>query len=506
MTPSDPAVVRDAYSVGYRRRRAEIPAAELGVQIDALFSAGYRTTLVAAHDDGDLLRVVYLFTARDPDRRVELQLRLDPVDATVPSQYRRSVAISRFEREMQDLFGITPAGHPSPGRLVAHGHWPRDWHPMRPGGRRPVMSGDREPFPFLRVEGEGVYQIPVGPVHAGLIEPGHFRFSVLGETIIDLKPRLWYVHKGIEKLFQGKTPRDAVALAERISGDSAVAHSLAFCLALEDAMGLEVSTQDLRERAILLEMERLYNHVADIGALCNDVGFGFAHTHAMRIRESLLRLNETVTGHRLLRGAISPGATDVRKLPKGESLRAILADVEDVVALALANTTVRDRFSGTAVLARDVALDRGVLGPVARASGIDADARRDHPFLDLGGALSVVVQGAGDVMARFLVRVDESRASVALIEALLDGAGSPPSANDFARGPAGGTGVGIVEGWRGATVHRVELNAGVLRRVKVADPSFFNWPALPAALKDTIVPDFPLVNKSFNLSYAGNDL
>lgn len=506
MTLSDPAIVRNALPVGYRRRRAEISAAELGEHIDALFSAGYRTALVAAHDDGDSLRVVYLFMAPDPDRRVELQLRLDPADEAVPSQYRRSVAISRFEREMQDLFGIAPTGHPSPGRMVAHRHWPRGWHPMRPGERMPTTPGDREPFPFLRVEGEGVYQIPVGPVHAGLIEPGHFRFSVVGETIIDLKPRLWYVHKGIEMLFQGKTPHDAVALAERISGDSAVAHSLAFCLAVEDALGLEVSTPDLRNRAILLEMERLYNHVADIGALCNDVGYGFAHAHAMRIRESLLRLNETVTGHRLLRGALSPGVTDVRELPTSDRLHAILEDVEDVVALALANTTVRDRFSGTAVLERAVALDRGVLGPVARASGVEADARRDYPFLDLGRALSVVVHGSGDVMARFLVRVDEARASVALIEALLGGAGSPPERDDPARVPERGTGVGIVEGWRGATVHRVELLEGILRRVKVVDPSFYNWPALPAALKDTIVPDFPLANKSFNLSYAGNDL
>lgn len=377
---------------------------------------------------------------------------------------------------------------------------------MRTAAQVPSMTGDREPFPFMRVEGEGVYQIPVGPVHAGLIEPGHFRFSVVGETIIDLKPRLWYVHKGIEKLFQGIAPGDAVGLAERISGDSAVAHSLAFCLAVEDAIGLEVSPPALRERAILLEMERLYNHVADIGALCNDVGFGFAHAHAMRIRESLLRLNESLTGHRLLRGAISPGGTEVRELPTAEELRSLLADVEDVVALALANTTVRDRFSGTASLARDVALDRGVLGPVARASGIDTDARRDHPFLDMGTSLSVVVHGSGDVMARFLVRVDEARASVALIEALLDGGGAQPEANQVTRGSGVDTGVGIVEGWRGATVHRVELDAGVLRRVKVVDPSFFNWPALPAALKDTIVPDFPLANKSFNLSYAGNDL
>lgn len=506
MEDREPAIVRNAHAVGHRRHRAEIPAAELSAQVEELISAGYRTALVAAHDDGDLLRVVYLFTAPDPDRRIELQVRLEPTNAAIPSQYRRSVAISRFEREMQDLFGITPTDHPSPGRLVAHRHWPQGWHPMRRGAHMPTIPGDREPFPFLHVEGEGVYQIPVGPVHAGLIEPAHFRFSVVGETIIDIKPRLWYVHKGIEGLFEGKTPQDAIALAERVSGDSAVAHSLAFCLAVEDAMGLEVPTPALRERAILLEMERLYNHVSDIGALCNDAGFGFAHAHAMRIRESLLRMNETVTGHRLLRGALAPGVTDVRSLPQGQELRSILADIEDVVALASANPTVRDRFSGTAVLPRDIAHERGALGPVARASGIDTDARRDHPFLDLGAALSVVVHSSGDVMARFLVRLDEARASVALIGSLLDGGGSPLAAGDPPTSIEGGTGVGIVEGWRGATVHRVELDSGVLRRVKIVDPSFFNWPTLPAALTDTIVPDFPLANKSFNLSYAGNDL
>jgi Ni,Fe-hydrogenase III large subunit/Ni,Fe-hydrogenase III component G len=490
-----------------------VTAAELPARATALLAAGHRLALAAGHDDGGgALRAVYLFVAGSPDRRVELHVPLDRADPRLPSLAAVSFTAGRFEREMRDLFGIVPTGHPLPRRLVRHFHWPRGWYPMLADAGPPPEFGDVDgPYPFRAVEGPGVYEIPVGPVHAGLIEPGHFRFSVVGETILNLKARLWFVHKGLEKLFDGTRPEDSLGLAERVSGDTAVGHSLAFCLAVEDARGTAVPVAAQRLRAILLELERLYNHVADLGALCNDVGHGILHAHAQRLRERLLRINDTVTGHRLLRGAIRPGGAGVRALPDPAALAAIGTDVAGLVELALGNTVVADRFTGTAILTTAQAGDLGTLGYVARASGRSVDARVDHPFLD--GPMPPVSypRTDGDVLSRFLVRADEITHSIGLITDLageLDGTTEATACAVTGRDPdRAGSGTGITEGWRGTIVHRVELTAdGLLSRVKIVDPSFVNWPALPVALADTIVPDFPLANKSFNLSYAGNDL
>jgi Ni,Fe-hydrogenase III large subunit/Ni,Fe-hydrogenase III component G len=483
---------------------------ELATQAGALLADGFRLALVAAHEDSDAFRVVYLFTAGAPDRRVELELRVDRDAPTVPSLASLSFPAGRFEREMRDLYGIVPLGHPLPRRLVRHGHWPRGWYPMRSdAGPPPPFGSADEPYPFLNVQGPGVYEIPVGPVHAGLIEPGHFRFSVVGETILKLKARLWFTHKGIEKLAEARTPEDALPLAERVSGDTTVGHTLAFCLAVEDAHDWAVPEQARVLRAIVLELERLYNHVADIGGLCNDVGYGILNAHALRVREQLLRLNADVSGHRLLRGAVLPGGAQVRELPTVSQLAAIAADVAEIVDLALRNSVVRDRFTGTAVLRADQIRDIGALGYVARASGVDIDARRDHPFHDATAQVTAVTGTDGDVLARFLVRAGEVAASVALLGVLLPEAHPGIAHRDPPHRLPGGqvSGVGLVEAWRGTLVHRVEIGAdGRLTRLKIVDPSFMTWPALPVALTDTIVPDFPLTNKSFNLSYAGNDL
>jgi Ni,Fe-hydrogenase III large subunit/Ni,Fe-hydrogenase III component G len=481
---------------------------ELVDHADRLLQQGFRVALIAGHDDGDQLRAVYLFTA-ERDQRVELHVPLNRDTPEVPSLAGLSFPAGRFEREMRDLFGIVPVGHPLPRRLVRHFHWPQGWHPMLADAGEPPGFGDVDgPYPFRTVEGPGVYEIPVGPVHAGMIGPGHFRFSVVGETILNLKARLWFVHRGIEKLFQGRRPEQAVELAERVSGDTSVGHTLAFCHAIEDAYQLTVSPDTYRIRGILLELERLYNHITDIGALCNDVGHGILNTHAQRVREQLLRINDAVTGHRLLRGAITPGGATVTALPDPDELVAIGADIAEIGALALANTVVTDRFTDTALLSRQQAVDLGTLGYVARASGNHVDARHDHPFLPDQVPRAEHARTDGDVLSRFLIRAEEITHSIALITNLAAATTEPTGTAHPV--PALGvrtSGVGIVEGWRGTITHRVELAPdGTLSRMKIVDPSFFNWPALPLALSDTIVPDFPLTNKSFNLSYAGNDL
>jgi Ni,Fe-hydrogenase III large subunit/Ni,Fe-hydrogenase III component G len=489
--------------------QVEVTADTLRPRAEALLADGLRLALVAAHEDEDRYRVVYLFVGARPDRRVELVLPTDRESPSVPSLASVSFPAGRFEREMRDLYGITPVDHPLPRRLVRHQHWPQGWYPMRAdAGPPPPFGSQDEPYPFITVDGPGVYEIPVGPIHAGMIEPGHFRFSVVGETILKLKARLWFVHRGIEKLAEGREVTEVQPLVERISGDTAVGHATAFCLAVEQALDWPVPERASTARVALLELERLYNHVADLGALCNDAGQGLLNAHALHLREKLLRLNARVTGSRLLRGAVVPGGAQLRELPAAEELRQIGAEAAEIVSLALGHSAVHDRLSGTSVLTAEQVADIGVLGVAARASGIALDARRDHPFADATAGLDVVTQPDGDVLARFLVRAQEVQASIALLLRLLDGLAP---GRYVGSGPEGATatrasGVGLVEGWRGTISHRVEISGHRLTRLKVVDPSFFNWPALPVALVNTIVPDFPLTNKSFNLSYAGNDL
>ncbi len=304
-------------------------------------------------------------------------------------------------------------------------------------------------------------------------------------------------------------------MAERVSGDTSVGHAVAFCRAVEDAAGIPVPAAAQLIRAVLLELERLYNHIGDLGALCNDAGHSVLNSHASRVREQLLRINDAVTGSRLLRGAVFVGGAAVRSLPDPAVLHAIADDVAEIAALAVGHSVILDRLAGTAVLSRRQAVDLGTLGYVARASGVPVDARYDHPVPAVRYPPPPTITADGDVLARFTIRAAEFAHSVAAITAFVEQLGTlhdggvANSARPFGTVAGHGrrSGVGIAEGWRGTIVHRVELNAaGVLTRTKIVDPSFFNWPALPVAMADTIVPDFPLANKSFNLSYAGNDL
>jgi Ni,Fe-hydrogenase III large subunit/Ni,Fe-hydrogenase III component G len=502
MTLHPPLPVRQ---IGPHRGIIDTTAPDLLRHAAALTDAGFRLALIAAHDDDATLplRVIYLYTTSD--QHIELHLPVDRHSPIVPTLAGLSYPASRFEREMHDLYGIRPDGHPQPRPLVRHRHWPKGWYPMRrDAGPPPSFGQTDEPFPFVNVEGAGVYEIPVGPVHAGLIEPGHFRFSVVGETIIRLKARLWYVHKGIEKLFEGRQPADGLELAERISGDTAVGHTLAYCRAIEDALDIEVTERATRIRTVLLALERLYNHISDVGALCNDVGHSILNAHALRIKETFLRVNQDTTGHRLLRGGVHIGGATLRRVPDGVQLRRIAADIRDVVDLALTNSLVAERFTGTAVLTPEQAHEIGTLGYVARASGVTTDVGIAFHHEPIEAAAPT-----GDVMARFHQRVIEMKASLRLLDELIPTvtAGQPDRPSRTRVHAHKASGVGVAEGWRGTIVHRVEVGPDhTITRNKIVDPSFFNWPALPLALTHTIVPDFPLANKSFNLTYAGNDL
>ena len=483
---------------------ARLLRGEFGAELVFMSAADRRT-------DRGTFEVHYLFA---PEREHWFVHVTVPVPADAPAIVSLATLhypASRFEREIYDLFGIVAEGHPDPRPLVRHGFWPTDYFPLRKDATPRDFEDDGRAFPFTEVGGEGVYEIPVGPVHAGVIEPGHFRFSVVGETIIDMKSRLYFTHKGTEKLFEGREAGGGVELAERVSGDTTVGHSLAFCQALEAAAGTEVPARARWLRVILLEMERLYNHVGDLGMIANDTGYAVAHSHCFRIRERLLRLNRRLTGNRLLRGAIVPGGVGHDLPPDldlpGE-LEAARRDLDEIIGLALENTLVMDRLEGTGRLTTRTARDHGVLGFVARGSGIDVDVRRDHPFAAYGELeVRVPVFESGDVKARTMVRLEEARESVRLIREAVTRLPAGALAASLGPLPAFQPAFGMVEGWRGGIVHWVMADAtGRLDRVKIMDPSFLNWRPLSYALLKNIVPDFPLCNKSFNQSYSGNDL
>jgi Ni,Fe-hydrogenase III large subunit/Ni,Fe-hydrogenase III component G len=496
--------------------RFEVPREHAAAAAAALMQEyTLELSLMLANDrraDRGVYEIYYLLTQSSENWFAQMRIDVPPEDPRFPSLATTSYPASLYEREIHDLFGLVSEDHPDLRPMVRHGFWPEDYYPLRKGSEVPAgFTDDGNPFPFRQVEGEGVYEIPVGPVHAGVIEPGHFRFSVDGETIIDMKARLYFTHKGTEKLFEGRAVADGVELAERISGDTSVGHSLAYCQAVEDLAGIVIPERAAYARVILLELERLYNHVADFGAIANDTGFAIAHAHAFRIRERLLRINQRITGHRLLRGMLQPGGlkkdlSSVLNLP-GE-LDAIRADFDEVVELCWNNSMLRDRLRGTGRLTERTARDHGVLGYVARASNIDRDARRDHPFAAYDRVqFKVPVFESGDVEARTLVRVEEFRTSIDVIRQAVEAMPSGAIHRDVGSLPAWQPAWGMVEAWRGSVLHWLMTDGdGRIYRVKVKDPSFVNWRALTFALLKNIVPDFPLCNKSFNLSYSGNDL
>jgi Ni,Fe-hydrogenase III large subunit/Ni,Fe-hydrogenase III component G len=449
---------------------------------------------------------------------VHISAPIRPDTLSFPSIAAKYPAANWFEREVMDFFGLVPAGHPNPSRVALHDDWPDGAWALRkdfPFDRQvPRVPGDFHPF--RPVTGEGVFQVPVGPVHAGIIEPGHFRFGVAGEPVLYLQLRLFYVHKGIEKRFESLPWRHGLWLAESISGDTAVGHALAYAHAIERLADVAVPTRARLMRVLLLELERLYNHIADIGALATDVAFTVPASRAQALRERLVRLYDELFGTRLLRGTIALGGVKHDLLPQGcDALRAHLHafehEFDDLVTLLIDAGTFTDRVDGTGILTNQAARDLGIVGMAARASGIDADLRRDHPH-DAYAALrfEVPVEDGGDVRARLMMRAREIEQSLVIVHQVLDAmpatAGTPIAAHVPDRLPARASALGWAEAWRGPCTHWVATDErGAIARVKVTDPSVLNWPGLVQAVPSNIVPDFPVINKSFNLSYSGND-
>jgi Ni,Fe-hydrogenase III large subunit/Ni,Fe-hydrogenase III component G len=457
--------------------------------------------------------IYYVFSVPHDDVFLILCVSVDPRQREISSISTVIDAATWFEREMKDWFGIV--AFPNIPKLAAHPDWPEDVYPMlKEFDARTQVTREKGTFDFRQVEGEGVFEIPVGPVHAGIIEPGHFRFTVAGEPIINLDVQLFYAHKGTEKIAEGMTPHRAIFLAERISGDSSFAHALAFCHAIERLANVEVPKRATIIRTLLLELERLHNHLGDIGAMLLDVGFSVGAQTGFRLKEQMLQLNEVLTGSRLLRGMVAIGG--VRRLVgdtvnKRETLRRSLHEVcnefERLVDLVMSTASVLDRFETTGKLKHEDAHRLGIVGIAARASGVNRDLRRDHPHCAYPHlTFKVPLYTQGDVLARFNIRVDEVRESFKLIDQLQRQHVIEEIVNTIDSFPAFRHALGYVEGWRGEIVHWVMTDKDdTIYRWKITDPSFHNWRALKLAVLHNIVPDFPVINKSFNLSYSGND-
>ena len=483
--------------------------------VDMLVDGGRFVMLVGLDErsvGGDGLAVEAVVHRPAGIARVRAAVPLD--NPAYPSITSLVPAAAWDEREARDLLGIVPVGHPDPRRLVLHETYPRGYHPLRkdvPASVAPPVE-ERHFVPF-EVHGDGVYQLPVGPIHAGVIEPGHFRFSAIGERVLHLDARLFFVHRGLEKLVEGRSFEAALPIVERACGVCTVTHALAYAQAVEALTGTEVPPRARWSRVLLAELERLYNHVGDLGNLCAGIGFQSGVARLGWLKERLLRLNDAVAGHRYLTGVVAPGGLVVDLDARGlaalpGSLDELGGELAAAVRAVIRSEGVMERFHGTGLVTGDTARALGALGVAARASGVATDLRRDRAYAAYGDLdVPQITAAGGDVAARFHLRAQEAHESLRLVREALRGLPAGPVRAPAATTPdAGASVLAAAEGPRGASW--VWLRAGAdatIDRLHLRSASFANWPVVAAAVPGNLVPDFPLINKSFELCYACTD-
>lgn len=494
----------------------EVSPSELRKIAVALYNGGERPlTAMFANDERGVnggFAIYCLFANGDEAPFTGLKCLITGEPWEYPSLAVSIPAASWYEREINDLFGFVPIGHPDLRPLVLHENWPTGLYPFRKDfdSLQQIAEASTE-YPVPGVEGQGVFEVPVGPIHAGIIEPGHFRFSQAGENIINLEAKLFFTHRGIEKAVEGLSVAKAFYQAERICGACTVSHALAFSQAVEGIGGVTAPARAESIRVLVAELERLYNHVGDIGNLCAGVGFAVGISHGARLKEQLMRLNERVTGNRFLRGMVVPGGVAMDIAPDlAQDIARVLHDVEDdfkeLLEILQENNAFLDRVNTTGILPTQAAVDLGVVGVAARASGVNTDWRRDMPYsiypkLDF----KVPVYHTGDVAARLWVRADEAFQTIGIIRQVLY---SLPEVGSELKVllpplPEGVSGAGWSESARGGNLHWLMTGKhSTVYRLFVRSASYPNWPAVALAAPGNIIPDFPLVNKSFELCYA----
>jgi Ni,Fe-hydrogenase III large subunit len=483
-----------------------IPTALRSIVVEACSAGGRLVALCALapgaepQESGEILAVM----AEDGRGRLGVVRASVPENRRYPALSSELPQAQAFERELFEDHGVHPQGHPWLKPLRRHVDLE-----AKAGRGSPRV----QPHPFFRVDGPGVHEVAVGPVHAGIIEPGHFRFQCHGETVLHLEIQLGYQHRGAEALLLGSPPARRLVIAESIAGDTSIGHALAHCGVIEALADTEAPLYAQSIRGIALELERLSNHVGDLGALCNDVGYLPGAAWFGRLRGEFLNLLMEASGNRFGRGLMKLGG--IRFGLSSEQKREFLArlakaeqDLRETADLTFGESSVCSRFEQTGVVTREAAESLGLVGPVARASGCDRDVRRDHPsgifrFVHI----PVALVESGDVMARALVRLLEAQRSMTFLREQLAELPEEAGSVDMPALRPERLVVSMVEGWRGELVHVATTSAdGQLVGYKIVDPSFHNWFGLAIAMRGNQISDFPLCNKSFNLSYAGHDL
>ncbi|HEY6196271.1 MAG TPA: NADH-quinone oxidoreductase subunit C [Candidatus Eisenbacteria bacterium] len=508
--------VIDADRTSLRERTVVVPAARLAEVARAVSEewGGAFVTLFGLDERAvhGRFRLHVSFSMAPEDAVLTLIAAVPGDAARYPAVSAQLPAAAWCERELYDLLGVEPADHPDPRPLVAHDGWPAGTHPLQKQFHVPEEWPWAPSFRVPGVEGDGVFEIPVGPVYGGIIEPGHFRFSSVGESVLALDVKLGWTWRGLEKLAEGATLDRGLQLAERICGSCAFAHALAWCKAVEELAGIPVPPRGRALRTVAAELERIANHLADLSGVANDVAYVVGAAEFARWKEVVHQLADALFGHRWLRGVCVPGGvrSDLDDSQQ-QWLHTVLAEVRAGVGLTsralLANAAVLDRLVGTGVLRQAVARDLGATGPAARASGLDRDVRRDHPYafykeLDF----QVIRREAGDVRARFEVKTDEIYESMNLIGQLVLRMPGGPLAQHLGAMPSERWGFAMVESPRGLLSHWLRLGkSGAIADWRVRSASHALWPAVAQAVPGNIVPDFPLINKSFNLCYACTD-
>lgn len=494
----------------------EIRADQLrSVVTRVLESQPYVLTAMFANDERNIkgsFAVYCIFVHRHAPDFVVIKAILGPDESEFPSIVPVTPAAAWYEREIHDLFGLKPIGHPDLRPLVLHENWPEGVYPLRKDFNEDELltDGGRD-FLIPKVAGEGVFEVPVGPIHAGIIEPGHFRFSQAGENVINLEAKLFFTHRGIEKAVEGLAVDQAFYQIERVCGACTVSHALNFAQNVEKLSNADITARADYLRALAAELERLYNHVGDVGNLCAGVGFAVGVSNGARLKELLLRFNEKLAGNRFLRGLIVPGGVnhDISAELAHElkdTLSLIDREFKELADLLRENEAFLDRVNTTGVLTHQTALDLAVVGVAARASGINGDTRRDQPYSVYNKLnFKVPVYNRGDVAARLWVRVDETFQSISLIRQIIGGMPSNDGtlAIKLPELPAYQTVFSWNESARGSNLHWLMTGEhNTVYRYFIRSASYSNWLAVPSTVPGNIIPDFPLINKSFELCYA----
>ncbi|MCL4435777.1 MAG: NADH-quinone oxidoreductase subunit C [Thaumarchaeota archaeon] len=482
--------------------------------------------------DGGGYTLRYVFSMGDDDNDVFIVVtaKVDPRNPSFPSIALQIPAAFLYEREIKDMFGLTPQGNPDMRPLILHEEWPSGVFPLR-------MDFDistkiprvHKEYQFIKVEGEGVCEIPVGPVHAGIIEPGHFRFSILGEHIVNLETRLFYTHKGVEKLAENRSLEEVLLLAERISGDESVANSTAYCQAVEKIAQSSLPKRAEQLRVVYAEMERIYNHLGTLAGISTDVGYAYGSARLNILKERMMRLNEAVTGSRLLFGVnriggVTVDVSDEVSRTVIDTVNDVQQDFEAIIALLRTKSSFIDRLRKTGVIPRKAAKELGIVGVAARCAGLDIDVRHDHPYAayseiridqqhdsprNITKYRIEMQKRVGDALSRFEVRVEEIKDSMSIIGKVLRNLSEGEIYTSILQENLKPYrhALGYAESHRGETMHWLMLGEKKrITRYKVRTASFSNWPIIEQAVLNDIIPDFPLVNKSLDLSYSGNDL